>query len=80
MVEILELAEQDKTLSFLINEIDNSVDDLSGFSRHQSINDLKNQQARLKEFIGVHLDSEVPDYFDCPTKKFTFLLLEMYLR
>jgi hypothetical protein len=64
MGKILELAVSDKVLSFLISEIDNSIGEELHLLDDENIDNLKNKQARLMEFIGVQTEGQFPDYFN----------------
>jgi hypothetical protein len=53
MGEILELAESDKVLNLLMDEIDNWIGEEMNLFNDENIDHWENQKARLKEFIGL---------------------------
>jgi len=64
ILEILEIAESDETLAFLINEVDNLINQELHLMNSNNIDYYENQKIQLTEFIGVQLENNIPDYFN----------------
>ena len=59
MSNILELAQEDDIICFLINEVDYFICSELGLLDEENLHYYKNQEARIKEFIGVKLESDL---------------------
>jgi hypothetical protein len=59
MGEILELAESDKVLTLLMDEIDNWIGEEMNLFNDENIDYWENQKARLKEFIGLDYPEDI---------------------
>ena len=75
--KILELAETDETLSLMLNEVDELTFEELGFYEKDSLEQVENQIAKVKEFI-INSESmqSISDYQDILTEYYKLTTLE----